>query len=126
MSVFSIDGREFDVVVTSLEREFAVTDGENAGRAMSGRMIRDLLGTYYNYSASLSSESLSVAEYDDLYEILSAPEDSHILVMPYGQSTLTFEAYVANGKDKLIAKTQATTLWGNLKINFIAMEPQRT
>lgn len=126
MSVFSIDGREFNVAVTSLEREFAVTDGENAGRATSGRMIRDLLGTFYNYSASLSVKDLSVEEYDDLYEILSAPEESHMLVMPYGQSTLTFEAYVTNGKDKLLASKPSINLWGDLKINFIAMEPQRT
>ena len=126
MAVFSIDGREFDVAVTSLERDFNVADGENAGRATSGRMIRDLLGTYYNYSANLYTKDLSVQEYDELYEILSAPEESRILVMPYGQSTLTFEAYVTNGKDKLLAKKPSMNLWGELKINFIAMEPQRT
>lgn len=124
--VFSVDGTDYPGVnVISLERTFAVMDGENAGRTMDGAMKRDIIGTYYNYSMELTSDYSDLSEYDKLYEVLSAPVDSHTIVVPYGQETLSFEAYVANGNDSLIHKRPAFNKWDNLTVNFIAMKPQR-
>lgn len=125
-SVFTVDGESFpNIHVTSLKRNFSVTDGENAGRVLTGRMERDLIGTFYNYTVELDPDGASVAEYDQLYEMLSAPQDYHTIVMPYGQTTLTFEAYVTNGSDELSGVYDGVNLWGNLQFNFIAMQPQR-
>lgn len=126
ISVFTVDGVEYpNVNVISLERTFAVMDGENAGRTMDGAMRRDIIGTYYNYNMELTSDYSDLTEYDKLYEVLSAPVDSHTIVVPYGQGTLTFSAYVANGNDNLIHKRPTFNKWNNLKINFVAMKPQR-
>lgn len=124
--VFSVDGVEYpNVNVISLERTFAVMDGENAGRTMDGSMQRDVIGTYYNYNMELTSDYSDLTEYDKLYEVLSAPVDSHTIVVPYGQGTLTFTAYVANGNDNLIHKRPNFNKWDSLSINFVAMKPQR-
>lgn len=124
--VFSVDGVGYPSVnVISLERTFAVMDGENAGRTMDGAMRRDIIGTYYNYNMELTSDYSDLSEYDKLYEVLSAPVDSHTLVVPYGQETLTFQAYVANGTDNLLHKRPAFNKWNNLTVNFVAMKPQR-
>lgn len=124
--VFSVDGVEYpNVNVISLERTFAVMDGDNAGRTMDGAMQRDIIGTYYNYNMELTSDYSDLAEYDKLYEVLSAPVDSHTIVVPYGQGTLVFTAYVANGNDNLIHKRPNFNKWDNLSINFVAMKPQR-
>ena len=52
MSYCKINGTEFDVTVSisSYEENFNVLDGSNAGRVMSGRMIRDIIGTYIGHS----------------------------------------------------------------------------
>ena len=126
VAVFQVDGIKYPGVnVLSLKRNFNVLDGENAGRLMDGSMKRDIIGTYYNYSMELTSDYSDPAEYDALYEVLSAPVDSHTIVMPYGQSTLTFEAYIANGSDDLIHFRRDFNKWKNLSFNFIAMSPQR-
>ncbi len=126
-SVFSVDGVEFPTVhVMSLKRSFQVVDGTNAGRTMDGKMQRDIIGTYYNYSAVVTSDFKETAEYDALYEAITSPQDSHTIVMPYGQATLTFQAYVTNGDDELTHMFDDLNRWDKLTFNFIAMKPQRS
>lgn len=127
-SVFSVDGVEYPgvFVKSPIHRSFNVLDGENAGRTMDGRMQRDIIGTYYTYRLEFDASLSDPEEYDALFEALSAPVDSHIISVPYGQGSLTFEAYVANGEDDLsrIYRDESKK-WDNLTVNFVAMEPQR-
>lgn len=126
LSIFSVDGVAYPGVnVVSLKRSFSVLDGSNAGRTMDGAMQRDIIGTYYNYSLEIASDFSSPEEYDALYEVLSSPENSHTLVIPYAQETLTFQAYVANGEDELFHIYNGLNKWDGLAINFVAMKPQR-
>lgn len=122
----SVDGKKYNVLVTGLKRSFQVLDGENAERALSGRMIRDIIGTFYNYEMTLQPKIGKYADYDALYEVLSAPVASHKVVLPYGQRTLTFNAYVTAGQDNLIRKKSTESYWTGLTVQFIAMAPQRT
>ena len=124
MSVFTVDGRAFDVVVSSLQRKASILDGKNAGRTLSGRMERDIIGTYYNYTLGIDPKLLTHDEYDTLYEILTAPVDSHGLVLPYGQGTISFDAYISNADDTL-KRLGRTNLWSDLSVNFVAVEPKR-
>ena len=126
-SILSLDGKEYpNLHVVSLKRSFAVLDGDNAGRVMTGAMTRDIIGTCYNYSMEIDPVSSDLAEYDEFYEAISAPVDSHVLTVPYAQTTLTFDAYVANGEDELVSKYGSRNEWQNLAINFVAMKPKRT
>lgn len=124
--VFTIDGITYRKIhVISLKRSFAVLDGENAGRTMDGTMQRDVLGTYYNYALEIDPNESSPEEYDELYETISAPQDSHDVTFPYGRGSLSFRAYVSNGEDELFDIANENNRWEKLTINFIAMEPQR-
>lgn len=127
MAVFKVDGVEYNVFVPSggIKRSGKVLDGDKAGRVQTGRMERDIIGTYYNYAMQIDASRLDVASYDALYQVLSAPVDYHNIVVPYGQGTLSFRAYVANVDDELISIDGNRKRWGNLSFNFIAMEPQR-
>ena len=126
-SVLSLDGKEYpNLHVVSCKRSFAVLDGDNAGRVMTGAMKRDIIGTYYNYSLEIDPVASDPEEYDEFYEAISAPVDSHALTVPYAQGTATFDAYVSNGDDELISKYGTKSEWGNLTFNFIAMTPKRT
>lgn len=126
-TLFKVDGVAYPVIVEpgGLKRKAAVLDGENAGRAKSGKMIRDVIGTYYNYTLKLNTRGLAVAQYDTLYEVLSAPVDYHTIEMPYGQSTLTFQAYVSNVEDSLLDKGTEKTFWGDMSVTFTALAPKR-
>ena len=85
-SVLSLDGKAYpNLHVVSLKRSFSVLDGDNAGRVMTGAMKRDIIGTYYNYSMEIDPVSSDLAEYDEFYEAISAPVDSHVLTVPYAQ-----------------------------------------
>lgn len=126
-SVLSLDGKAYpNLHVVSLKRSFSVLDGDNAGRVMTGAMMRDIIGTYYNYSMEIDPVSSDLAEYDEFYEAISAPVDSHVLTVPYAQTTVTFDAYVANGEDELVSKNDDRSNWQNLSVNFVAMKPKRT
>lgn len=122
----TVDGKKYNVLVTSLARKFQVLDGKNAERTLSGAMIRDIIGTFYNYEITILPAVGKYGDYDALYEVLSAPQDSHRIVVPYAQSTLTFNAYVTAGQDNLIRKKHGEAYWTGLSVQFIAMAPQRT
>ena len=126
--VFKIDGVAYNVRIPAggLQRSASVLDGDNAKRAKSGRMIRDIIGTYYNYTLKIETYGMDAVQYDTLYEVLTAPADYHTIVMPYGQGTLTFQAYISNAEDAVVTMENSRNTWGGLSINFIAMAPART
>lgn len=123
--LFKIDGKGFSGVgVESLKRSFRIPDGQNAGDMLSGDYERDLVGTYYDYDLVITTSDLTDNEYDALFEVLSAPVNSHMVEMPYGMSSLTFEAMIESGGDELIPMDDGTW-WGNLSVSIRAKKPQR-
>lgn len=126
MAIFTMDGKEYDLWVTKLERDAQVTDTENSGRTNDYAMHRDIIGTFYNYNLTIYPNGENVQDYDTFFEQITAPVESHDMVFPYGQETLSFKAYVTKAKDTLIVRNQKN-IWGRkgLSLSFIAMEPQR-
>ncbi len=123
--LFKIDGKGFSGVgVESLKRSFRIPDGTNAGDMLSGDYERDLVGTYYDYDLVITTSDLAVNEYDALFEALSAPVNSHMVEMPYGMTSITFEAMIEGGDDELIPMDDGTW-WGNLNVTIRAKKPQR-
>ncbi len=122
-----IDGTTYSGIrVLTVKRSFSVTDGDNAGRlSVSGKMVRDIIGTFYNYQFTVDPKQAAPETYDAFYEVISSPKDSHIIVVPYGQGTLTFEAYITTGDDELILIGEDANRWKNLSFSVIAMAPQR-
>lgn len=126
-SVFLLDGTAYHVGVEELERNFSVTDTEQSGRTADYAMHRDIIGTFYNYTMKVYPMIGDLESYDAFYDAISDPNyESHEMTFPYGQETLTFRAYVSQGKDKL-KRRSGRNLWGSegLSLTFTAMEPQR-
>ena len=123
----SIDGIYYNIFIPEggIKRSFSIADTDKAGRVLTGEMIRDIIGTYYNYTVEFNTNFLSETEYDELYERVSNPVDSHKILVPYGQQTLEFDAYVTGGEDSLERITGSGNKWTGLSINFIAMKPKR-
>lgn len=124
-TVVTIDSQTFDVGVSSIQRTARIPDGTNSGTAKDGTYIRDVYGTFYDYSITFDTcAGLSRADYDTLYYLLTAPVDAHTLVVPFAQSTITFSAYIESADDNIILMSDGT-IWGNLTVNFKAKSPQR-
>jgi hypothetical protein len=123
--VFTIDDIGFDVGVKKLTRKGSVLDSSASGRSRSGVMDREIIGTFYNFSMEIDQRHINPEEYDLFYYALTAPVDSHLLTVPYGQTTLSFQAYVTGASDKLIRSTGGANYWGDLSVDFIAMSPAR-
>ena len=126
--VFTIDGVDLRVMVTGLKRSFAVTDSEHSGRLQNYEMFRDVIGTFYNYTLTVEPDPDYRADYDTFYDIISAPTSFHDMVFPYGQTTISFKAYVTSGDDDykaMIQESAQINKYSGLSIQFVAKSPQR-
>ena len=122
---FTVDNVQYNALVTSLNRSARIKESKLSGDVKSGRHFRDLVGTYYDYDMEIATDRLSQAEYDSLYEALTAPVESHVVILPYGRTTLQFDAYIQCVGDSYIADNGTDRLWGNLSVKFYAIKPQR-
>ena len=122
--MITIDNNYYDVGIIKITRK-ATQDIDKIGTTMDLRKHYDIKGTYYDYDVELATYKMQVAEYDSLYEILTAPQESHTVTLPYGQTTLTFEARVSVASDTLIKSFTAFKKWSSLKVTFEALTPQK-
>jgi hypothetical protein len=55
MNYIKLNGISFDadVAISKYNRNFKVLDGENAERVMTGRMVRDIIGTYLGHKLTV-------------------------------------------------------------------------
>lgn len=123
--LLSINGANPDVRILSLQREASILDGENAGRLKNGNMSRDVIGTFYNYDVSVMPNEKNPGAYNTLYETITAPVESHLVALPFGQGEISFEGYIANATDQLRQLRGTEKLWDKLAFTVVAMEPQR-
>ena len=123
----TVDGIFYSVHVEyeSLQRSFEILEGFNSGMMLTGRQTRDVLGTGYSYNMKIEPDPARRADYDALYEVLSAPQASHMVTLPYGQKTITFEAMVQSGTDTFLGAVGGQNRWRGLSVNFAYIEPYR-
>jgi hypothetical protein len=123
----NMDGTTYRVriVYDTLIRSFELLEGVNAGEMLSGRHERDLLGTGYTYEMQVEPDPRYPTDYDAFFEAISAPVDSHTIIMPYGQSTITYEAMVESGQDTYRGIVAGRTKWRGLTVQYRYIEPQR-
>ena len=126
--MFTIDGISYNILVPvgSLRRTFEIKEGGNSALLLSGEYDRDIIGTYYNYEMNIDARNSAPEQYDLLYQALTAPVPYHIVTFPYGQSTLTFNAYITGGSDGFRRKLGTKQYWGELTVTFHAQAPQRS
>lgn len=82
----TVDNVTYRVLVEydTLKRSFELMEGDNHGTAISGRTIRDILGTNYTYSMTVRADPNYPSEYDAFYWKISEPVDYHQIMIPCG------------------------------------------
>lgn len=127
MNYCKINGTSFDVTVSisDYEENFNVLDGENAGRVMTGRMVRDIIGTYIGHKITFFNNGDGSA-FDNLWDYLiqHSMDDSVTLEAADGQTSISYEAYYTSGTRRLKRASGGINLWDELEINFIPMDAQ--
>lgn len=122
-----INGRSFDsaVAISSIEETLNVLDGENAGRVMSGRMIRDVIGSYIGHKITFFNGKDNEG-FDALWDYLAAhsKDDYVTLEASDGQSSISYEAYYTSVSRKLRGAYDGVNYWDELEVNFIPMDAQ--
>lgn len=122
--MITIDGQKFDVGIVKITRK-ASTMAESLGITLDGRKHYDVKGTYYDYDVVFNTRAMKVEEYDKLYELITEPVESHIVTIPYAQSTITFLAKTKTGSDSIIFNYTGIRKWGSLTVTFESLKPQR-
>lgn len=122
--MITIDNNSYDVGIIKITRK-ASQKIEGLGTTMDLRKHYDIKGTYYDYEVELATYKMQVSDYDSLYEVLTTPQESHTVTLPYGQSTLTFEARVSVASDSLVKSFNTFKKWSSLKVTFEALTPQK-
>ena len=126
MSYIKLNGIEFDadVAISAYNRNFSVLDGENVGRVLSGRMVRDIIGTYIGHKVTVFRRGDNHRGLDDFWDYLVAHsvDDSVMLEVADGQTTISYEAYYTSGTQDLEAVSDGVNYWGQIEVNFIPME----
>lgn len=122
-----INGIEFDVTVaiSDFEESFNVLDGENAGRVLSGRMVRDIIGTYIGHKVTFFSAK-SQKDFDALWVFLiqHSVDDFVTVELADGQTTMNYEAYYTSGSRKLYKREKGVNYWDKIEVNFVPMDAQ--
>lgn len=126
MTGITLDGITYDVraVYGTLKRSFDFVEGPNYGSSKYGTEILDTIGTKYSYSVGIEPNPSNPAAYDSFYEAISSPNRTHSVVMPYGQTTLTFDAIINGGNDNYQGKRGNYERWDGLTVEFTPKCPQ--
>lgn len=121
---FLMDGIAYNIRVSKMTRKFSVQDTDRTGRTQDGEMYRDIVGTFYNYSMVVEQKDADTESFDQFWEAISQPVESHVCVFPYNQSIMTQRMYITSGEQELISRTPSRTKWGEISISYIAMSPK--
>ena len=128
MSYIKINGITFDadVAISKYNRYFNVLDGENAGRVMTGRMVRDGLGSYLGHKITVFRRGDNYKGLDDFWDYLFAHsvDDSVMLEAADGQTTIAYEAYYTSASQDIEKVENGVNYWGEIEANFIPMDAQ--
>ena len=128
MGYIKLNGRSFDadVAISKYNRNFNVLDGDNVGRSMTGRMIRDIIGTYLGHKITVFRRGNNYAGLDEFWDYLylHSVDDSVLLEAADGQTSIAYEAYYTSATQDLEKVENGANYWGEIEVNFIPMEAQ--
>lgn len=129
MDYCKIGGRNYEVIVLSIEEDFNILHSEESGRTIAegAPMVFDPYGTYYGHTVTFKRRKGYEAEYDALWDYVSTPRYSGIPVeIVHNQSTLKYTAYVSAGKRTLknIDERTGKVYWGEFQLKITPVKAQ--
>lgn len=128
MSYIKLNGVEFDaeITISNYNRNLNVLDGENAGRVMAGRMIRDIIGAYIGHKITVFRRGDNYQGLDNFWDYLVAHsvDGSVMLEAADNQKTISYEAYYTSASQDIEKVEGGVNYWGEIEVNFIPIDAQ--
>lgn len=126
-----IDGKRFNVTVTSIKQSGTILYSDNTGRtiATGAPMTLDPLGTFYNYTITVKRNGEDIKAYDELYDYVMKPRNKGMTITaPHNQKTISFEAYISSAEREVqqIDEKKGKTYWKEMTLTITAMRAQVT
>lgn len=122
--ILTINGIEYkNIIVNSLDRRRVKKSGNNNGIFISGEIFNDVRHTYDQYSLTISPSLRHKEEYEELYTLLSFPQEEYEVKLPDGQDYIIFKAYVSSVSDKLRKMLPTGNIWEGFSVTFEGREP---
>lgn len=99
-------------------------DGPNAGRVMTGRMVRDVIGAYIGHKITAKPKGMDYAGIDNYWNYIKehSVDDYVTLEAADGQTTVAYDAYYTSAARKLRDVQNGVNYWGEVSVNFIPMD----
>ena len=115
-----VDGVRYTVGVEyeSMKRSMLMKEGPNTGTSITGRDIRDILGSTYSYTMTIHPIKHYQAQYDTLFLIITNEKDYHTVTLPFGQGSISFDAKIDSVSDVYRGYHSGTHIWDNMDVTF--------
>lgn len=125
ITLCKIDDRDFDVLITGIERNFNVIEGENSGVSLyKQRELRDIKGIKIGHTITFDG-SENPDEYNELIEYLfGSIRNSVVIDIIHGRTRIRYEAAYNTAADKVSHTDENAAYWNELSVDFRPIENQ--
>ena len=129
MNYVEIDGKPYDVIVSSIQRSPEIRQSENAGATLAegAEETLDPLGTFITYIVGFTRKQGKEIEFDNLWETLIKPRYDGVWVdIVYNQTKLKYKAKFEispQAVDKIDKRT-GKVYWGEISVNIVPTKAQ--
>lgn len=129
MEWVKIGGRNYDVLVTAVERNFENIQSSNAGTTLAkgAREMLDPLGTRIGHKVTFQRKKGFEEEFDKLWDFVIQPRYNGVEVeIVYNQTTIKYEAKFSSGSQALkrIDPDTNKVYWDALVLDIVPIVAQ--
>ena len=129
MNYVEIDGKPYDVIVSSIQRSPEIRQSENAGATLAegAEETLDPLGTFITYIVGFTRKQGKEIEFDNLWETLIKPRYDGVWVnIVYNQTKLKYKARFEISPQVVdkIDKRTGKVYWGEISVNIVPTKAQ--
>lgn len=129
MSVIKIDGISYNIGEIEMKRGAEIIyDPVTQGVMLDFSETDDAVATKYSYSFTVEPKRgvpSGNAQYDAFYYDITSPKSVRSVELPFGQTTLVFQAKIKTAADELRKSYGGANKWSGLSVTFMPVKPQR-
>ena len=122
--IWMIDGLAWNVPC-QIERTAEMRASEISGVLLDKSYFNDVVGTYMKYTISIAVPFTMAKVYEDLYDMITEPVESHSFVIPYGQTTVSITGRVESVSDSYVYMDGSRNYWKGFKFTVISNYPTK-
>ena len=122
--IWSIDGLEW-TIPCQIERTSEITPSEISGMLLDKSYFNDIVATYLSYDVAIAVPFTMLGEYENLYDIITEPVESHVFVLPYGQADIEIVGRVTSVSDQYVYMDKNKNYWKGFRFTVQSNYPTK-